>query len=149
METITKAANLKKRIFYCLSIQWNFRVSRHFLKEETWCPRIIYNRHSLQKWEPGYSGSLRRIPTPTEIVVEQKAVCRTAFFPKNKWRFDKTDPHCSVALSYLCWFGKNFDCFEGWPLNMMPPDTGSTVFNFKFPISHRTNQRTFICNVRY
>lgn len=24
---------------------------------------------------------------------------RTACFPADKWRFDKTDPHCSVALS--------------------------------------------------
>ena len=83
METITKAANLKKRIFYCLSIQWNFRVSRHFLKEETWCPRIIYNRHSLQKWEPGY-GSLRRIPTPQKLLSNKRlSVEQLSFLKKN------------------------------------------------------------------
>ena len=26
-------------------------------------------------------------------------VAKTSKFPANKWRFDKTDPHCSVALS--------------------------------------------------
>ena len=61
-------------------------------------------------------------------------------------------PTVLFALPNLCWFGENFDRFEGWPLNMMPPNTGSTVIvflilNSQFPQRKKTENKYIECSI--
>ena len=70
-------------------------------------------------------------------------VAKKGKFPADKWRFDKTDPHCSVALSktnvfllIYCKLKTNFIAksqllYMGCPLTREPKRKKNPLFIFK------------------
>ena len=70
-------------------------------------------------------------------------VANNSKFPANKWRFDKTDPHCSVALSnsnvflVICcklktnFIAKNQLLYVGCPITRERKQKKNPIFIFK------------------